>query len=111
MIRYVILTLLAVASFVNAMLLLGFALETLDLPWWNPFAGVLFAVAIPYLAAMLRQQAEQIEAIKADAERLDLLEKTRVAYGFEDMHEGNTWYVEGPFNNVRAAIDAMKGKS
>lgn len=53
MIRYILLTLLAVASFVNAMLLLGFTLEDLDLPWWDPLAGVLFAVAIPYLTAMV----------------------------------------------------------
>jgi len=47
MIRYILLTLLTVASFVNAMLLLGFALEDLELPWWDPLAGVGFAVAIP----------------------------------------------------------------
>ena len=29
-----------------------------------------------------------------------------VAYGFEDMHEGNEWMVDGPFANLRKAIDA-----
>ena len=49
------------------------------------------------------------ESLKADAERLDLLDKTRTAYGFEGEHLGNAWSIDGPFNNVRAAIDAMKG--
>ena len=46
------------------------------------------------------------DALKADAERLNWLESQREAYGFQDIHEGNRWSVEGPFANVRAAIDA-----
>ena len=41
-----------------------------------------------------------------DAQRLDFLETTCTAYGFEDVHEGNAWYIDGPFSNVRKAIDA-----
>lgn len=53
------------------------------------------------------------DALKADAQRLDWLETTRMAYGTGDCHEGNSWLVEGSFVNVRVAIDAiaMKGKS
>lgn len=41
-----------------------------------------------------------------DAERLDFLETIGVSYGFEDMHEGNRWMIDGPFMFVRDAIDA-----
>jgi hypothetical protein len=41
-----------------------------------------------------------------DAERLDWLDSQGYAYGFQDMHEGNRWMIDGPFTNVRAAIDA-----
>ena len=62
-------------------------------------------------ASMLRTLSQENEALKADAERLDLLDKTQTAYGTEDYHEGNSWEVGGPFRSVREAIDAMKGKS
>lgn len=41
-----------------------------------------------------------------DAARLDWLNQQGVAYGFEDLHEGTCWTMEGPFANVRTAIDA-----
>jgi len=46
--------------------------------------------------------------LRADAERLDLLQTLMEAYGFEDTHEGNRWMVEGPFMFVRDAIDAAR---
>ena len=41
-----------------------------------------------------------------DAARLDFLDSIGAAYGFEDTHEGNRWMIDGPFNSLRAAIDA-----
>jgi hypothetical protein len=41
----------------------------------------------------------------ADSKRLDWLETQGYAYGFQDMHEGNRWTVEGPYSTVRKAID------
>lgn len=48
----------------------------------------------------------QVQALSLDAKRLDWLEAQGVAYGFQDMHEGNRWVVEGPFATARKAIDA-----
>jgi len=74
-------------------------------------------------AAMLIQQATQIEALKADAKRLDLLESTFFAKrwnGVIDSGSRTTWcIVPGHQHSThlmvghtfRAAIDAMKGKS
>ncbi|MDM0041834.1 hypothetical protein QTI05_22530 [Variovorax sp. J22R193] len=39
-----------------------------------------------------------------DTEMLDWLEQQGHAYGFEDMHEGNRWCVEGPFATLRKLI-------
>jgi hypothetical protein len=44
-------------------------------------------------------------ALRKDAERLDLLDQQGYAYGFQDMHEGNRWLIEGPFKSLRVAID------
>lgn len=41
-----------------------------------------------------------------DAQRLDWLEQQGYSYGFEDMHEGNRWLIEGPYRTAREAIDA-----
>jgi len=46
------------------------------------------------------------DALKKDAERLDRLDLEREAYGFEGIHEGNRWMIDGPYNTVRDAIDA-----
>lgn len=43
---------------------------------------------------------------RRDKERLDWLDKHAESYGFERIHEGNRWMVDGPFNTVRDAIDA-----
>lgn len=53
----------------------------------------------------------RVVALAADAARLDALDLLKESYGFQDMHEGNRWKIEGPFRNVREAIDAaMKGE-
>lgn len=46
------------------------------------------------------------EDARADTERLDWLDRQGVAYGFEDMHEGNRWCIDGAYATVRRAIDA-----
>lgn len=50
---------------------------------------------------------QHVRELKADAERLDSLDKLREAYGFEGVHEGNRWVLDGPFRNVRDAIDSL----
>lgn len=52
--------------------------------------------------------ASAIAEVVRDVARLDWLEGQRKAYGFQDIHEGNEWAVDGPFANVRAAIDAAR---
>jgi len=54
-----------------------------------------------YAAAQASAQADS-----RDSARLDWLEAQRVAYGFEDCHEGNEWQIAGPFATLRKAIDA-----
>lgn len=41
-----------------------------------------------------------------DAERLDWLERQSESYGFQDIHEGNRWCVEGAYATLRKLIDA-----
>lgn len=54
-----------------------------------------------------RLRAENAELAK-DSGRLDLLDSLCEAYGFEGIHDGNRWMIDGPFRNVRDAIDAME---
>lgn len=54
------------------------------------------------------QRIRHLESCKRDAERLDKLDGIGYAYGFEDMHEGNRWMIDGPFRDIRSAIDAMQ---
>lgn len=49
----------------------------------------------------------ELEACRKDADRLDRLDALCEAYGFQDIHEGNRWMIDGPFRTVRDAIDAM----
>jgi hypothetical protein len=65
--------------------------------------------ALAEIAAVnfFRTHAAQIEQDARDAERLNLLESLREAYGFENCHEGNRWVIDGPFNTAREALDAM----
>jgi ABC-type phosphate transport system auxiliary subunit len=53
--------------------------------------------------------AAKLATLEADAERLDWLDSQCEAYGFQDLHEGNRWTIDGPFANLRIAIDAAKG--
>lgn len=74
-------------------------------------------------ASMLRTLSQENEALKADAERLDLLESTFFAKrwnGVIDSGSRTTWYIVPGYQHstnqmvghtFRAAIDAMKGKS
>jgi len=59
------------------------------------------------LAIQHRDAAEsEVGGLRKDAERLTWFETQREAYGFEDVHEGNRWTIEGPFSTLREAIDA-----
>jgi hypothetical protein len=46
-----------------------------------------------------------IAELRKDAERLDKLELLGIAYGFQDMHEGNSWTVGGAYSTIRDALD------
>ncbi len=48
---------------------------------------------------------DRVEKAEKDAERMDWLDSQCYAYGFQDMHEGNRWTIDGPFANLRIAID------
>ena len=58
------------------------------------------------ITAAMTELLARLDAAEADAKRLDALDQLGSAYGFQGMHEGNRWMIEGPFVNVRAAIDA-----
>jgi hypothetical protein len=49
---------------------------------------------------------QHVRELTKDRERLDNLDKLCEAYGFE-VHEGNRWVLDGPFRNVRDAIDSL----
>jgi hypothetical protein len=57
--------------------------------------------------SMLQISLEEWTKLRADTERLDWLDKQCVGYGYEDVHEGNSWDIGGPFGTVREAIDVM----
>ena len=48
----------------------------------------------------------RLRAAEKDAERLTWLDRQVEAYGFEGCHEGNRWFIDGPFRDLRTAIDA-----
>ncbi len=54
----------------------------------------------------IRSLLAALDEARQDARRLDWLETQRMAYGFQGIHEGNEWKVDGPFATARAAIDA-----
>lgn len=56
------------------------------------------------ILALLAERAE----LKRDADRLNKLDSIGYAYGFEDMHEGNRWMIDGPYRDIRTAIDDMQ---
>lgn len=52
------------------------------------------------------QQAFELVELRKDKVRLDYFEGLSEAYGFEDVHEGNRWSIEGPFPSLRKALDS-----
>jgi glutamate synthase domain-containing protein 1 len=60
---------------------------------------------------LLEKQADKVRELEKDKARLDWLQNQGYAFGFEDMHEGNRWEIQGPYVYLRDAIDdAMKGE-
>ncbi|HGN2642956.1 hypothetical protein V3399_29750 [Pseudomonas aeruginosa] len=56
----------------------------------------------------LRGLIARLRAAEADVERLNKLDALCEAYGFEGIHEGNRWLIDGPYRDIRAAIDCIK---
>lgn len=59
---------------------------------------------------MLPELVEHIEGLAKDAGRLDLLDSLCESYGFQDVHEGNRWVIDGPYRNIRTAADSLESK-
>lgn len=78
-----------------------------------PFSASVLQALLCERAAMQSQikagivTQDNLELYRKDAERLDKLDRHGIAYGFEDIHEGNSWDISGPFSTVRDAIDAI----
>lgn len=66
--------------------------------------SMLYAVQID--TAHISALIARLRAAENDAERLTWLDRQVEAYGFEGIHEGNRWYIDGPFRDLRTAIDA-----
>jgi hypothetical protein len=74
-------------------------------------AEVLLAGAEEHARLLLdskNQWSARARAAEADVGRLDKLDALCEPYGFEGIHEGNRWIIEGPYRNVRVAIDDIK---
>lgn len=50
---------------------------------------------------------DNLELYRKDADRLNKLDSLCEAYGFEGIHEGNRWIIDGPYRDIRTAIDAI----
>ena len=59
---------------------------------------------------MLPELVTHIEGLAKDSGRLDLLDSLCEAYGFQDIHEGNRWVIDGPFRDIRAAADSLEAQ-
>ena len=59
---------------------------------------------------MLPELVEHIEGLAKDAGRLDLLDSLCESYGFQDVHEGNRWVIDGPFRDIRTAADSLEAQ-
>lgn len=61
---------------------------------------------IQELERQLAARDAEIAELRKDSVRIDHMETQCTAYGFQDIHEGNRWSIEGPFATLRMAIDA-----
>lgn len=59
---------------------------------------------------MLPELVAHIEGMAKDAGRLDLLDSLCESYGFQDVHEGNRWVIDGPFRDIRTAADSLEAQ-
>lgn len=59
---------------------------------------------------MLPELVSHIESLAKDAGRLDLLDSLCESYGFQDVHEGNRWVIDGPFRDIRTAADSLEAQ-
>lgn len=59
---------------------------------------------------MLPELVTHIEWLAKDAGRLDLLDSLCESYGFQDIHEGNRWVIDGPFRDIRTAADSLESQ-
>ena len=59
---------------------------------------------------MLPELVTHIEGLAKDSGRLDLLDSLCEAYGFQDVHEGNRWVIDGPFRDIRTAADSLEAQ-
>lgn len=59
---------------------------------------------------MLPELVTHIEGLAKDAGRLDLLDSLCESYGFQDVHEGNRWVIDGPYRDIRAAADSLEAQ-
>ena len=77
-------------------------------PWGAtlPLARAIESASRAPLLARIAELEREAETLRVDAKRLNWLESQRMAYGFQDIHEGNQWCVEGAYCSVREAIDA-----
>lgn len=66
------------------------------------------ATRVTVKASELRGLIARLRAAEADVERLNKLDALCEAYGFEGIHEGNRWMIDGPYRDIRAAIDGIK---
>lgn len=58
-------------------------------------------------ARKINELTRRLRAAEKDVDRLNKLDALCEAYGFEGIHEGNRWTIDGPFRDIRAAIDGM----
>jgi hypothetical protein len=63
-------------------------------------------VAFNHLNTKLDTACGQLAIANQDSERLDFLSRLYEPYGFEGEHLGNRWLLEGPFRDIREAIDS-----
>lgn len=69
--------------------------------WHSVYAGFIAAANPAAVLALL----DEIESLRKDKDRLDRLDRLCESYGFQDIHEGNRWQIDGPYRCVRDAID------